>query len=416
MSTDTVTSASSAKQFLPDAQRRGTALCMSGGGFRAALFHLGACRRLNELGLLANVDTISSVSGGSVFAAHLAKAFIDNRDALGDYEGTIAQPFRAFVKNNIRSGPALERLYPWQWANSGAGAEALVEQYERHLLGGRGLTIGDLPDRPHFVFCATDVAFGVNWVFSKSRVGDFQVGYVSQAAGNATSVANAVAASSCFPPVFRPLPLKLAPGDLTGGDVPLGDERDHCLEALSLSDGGVYDNMGLEPVWKSHQTVIVCDGGKPFSFAKEVDLGHELLRIQDVIANQAEALRKRWLISSFVRGEYRGMYLGIRNAVSDFPVADAVGYSKELALRVISKIRTDLDRFSDDEIGVLENHGYTLTDAAYKAHLAKDDEVVGTIVPLSNHWWPEPASQLAWIEAQIANALSDSSTVHLLGH
>ena len=47
------------------------ALCLSGGGYRAALFHLGAVRRLNEVGLLAQFDAIASVSGGSILAAHL---------------------------------------------------------------------------------------------------------------------------------------------------------------------------------------------------------------------------------------------------------------------------------------------------------------------------------------------------------
>ena len=52
--------------------RSGLALCLSGGGFRASLFHLGAVRRLNELGILSKVTTISSVSGGSILSAHLA--------------------------------------------------------------------------------------------------------------------------------------------------------------------------------------------------------------------------------------------------------------------------------------------------------------------------------------------------------
>src|SRR5438552_1583288 len=56
----------------PPENRSGTALCLSGGGFRAALFHLGALRRLNELGILSRIDTITSVSGGSIIAAHLA--------------------------------------------------------------------------------------------------------------------------------------------------------------------------------------------------------------------------------------------------------------------------------------------------------------------------------------------------------
>ena len=59
-------------KYLPARQRSGIALCLSGGGFRAALFHLGAVRRLNELGILANLAAISSVSGGSIMAAHLA--------------------------------------------------------------------------------------------------------------------------------------------------------------------------------------------------------------------------------------------------------------------------------------------------------------------------------------------------------
>jgi hypothetical protein len=47
-------------------------LCLSGGGYRAMLFHLGALWRLNELGLLSKLNRISSVSGGSITAGYLA--------------------------------------------------------------------------------------------------------------------------------------------------------------------------------------------------------------------------------------------------------------------------------------------------------------------------------------------------------
>ena len=57
---------------LPKEDRNGVALCMSGGGYRAALFHLGALRRLDELGVLPKITTISSVSGGSIVNAFLA--------------------------------------------------------------------------------------------------------------------------------------------------------------------------------------------------------------------------------------------------------------------------------------------------------------------------------------------------------
>ena len=55
---------------LPELQRRrGMALCLSGGGYRASLFDLGAIRRLDELGMLSQVDTFSAVSGGSIAMA-----------------------------------------------------------------------------------------------------------------------------------------------------------------------------------------------------------------------------------------------------------------------------------------------------------------------------------------------------------
>src|SRR5713226_3359637 len=62
-------------ELLPDERRDqledGVALCVSGGGYRAMLFHLGALTYLNSQGLLPKIDRISSVSGGSITAAVL---------------------------------------------------------------------------------------------------------------------------------------------------------------------------------------------------------------------------------------------------------------------------------------------------------------------------------------------------------
>src|SRR6266699_3311930 len=49
----------------------GIALCLSGGGYRAMVFHAGVLWRLNELGLLKALDRVSSVSGGSITAGLL---------------------------------------------------------------------------------------------------------------------------------------------------------------------------------------------------------------------------------------------------------------------------------------------------------------------------------------------------------
>lgn len=55
----------------PNNAEPGIALCLSGGGYRAMLFHLGALWRLNEWGYLKRLDRISSVSGGSITAGLL---------------------------------------------------------------------------------------------------------------------------------------------------------------------------------------------------------------------------------------------------------------------------------------------------------------------------------------------------------
>jgi NTE family protein len=401
-------------KYLPSEGRSGSALCLSGGGYRAALFHLGACRRLNELGVLAGLDVVSAVSGGSIFAAHLAQCIFTTKGAcFADYEGVIAVPFREFVTHDIRTGPALTRLLPWEWWNAGAGADALAAQYDKLLV--KGMLLGDLPPKPRFVFCATDLTFGVDWVFSRDKVGDYQAGYMTAADTAAQPVARAVAASSCFPPVFRPLPMHLRSSDLKGGDA-TGDDRDDCVRQLVLTDGGVYDNMGLEPVWKTCKTVLVSDGGKPFRLAKEHDTPHQLYRMQDVMANQAEALRKRWLISGYLRGDYQGAYFGIQNSVSEYPAENALGYSKELAAGVLAKIRTDMDRFSADEIAVLENHGYTLADAACKSHLCPSGGAVPPMKALENRWWPVSMPLPVQTENGLRAALADSGSVHIFGH
>ena len=45
-------------------------LALSGGGFRAAIFHMGVMRRLHELGILEKIDVITTVSGGAIVGAY----------------------------------------------------------------------------------------------------------------------------------------------------------------------------------------------------------------------------------------------------------------------------------------------------------------------------------------------------------
>src|ERR671932_173499 len=91
------------RDALPADRRSGIALCLSGGGSRAALFHLGVVRRLDEVGVLSQVRTISSVSGGTILAAHLARRirpWPTPNDSTPAYEVAVAAPFRRFVQRN----------------------------------------------------------------------------------------------------------------------------------------------------------------------------------------------------------------------------------------------------------------------------------------------------------------------------
>src|SRR4051812_37768469 len=77
----------------------GAALCLSGGGYRAMLFHVGALWRLNELGYLGKLDRISSVSGGSITAGMLALRW----EELGFGPDGVAEHFVARVVEPLRA-------------------------------------------------------------------------------------------------------------------------------------------------------------------------------------------------------------------------------------------------------------------------------------------------------------------------
>jgi len=137
---------------------------------------------------------------------------------------------------------------------------------------------------------------------------------------------------------------------------------------IALTDGGVYDNMGLEPAWKSHAVVLVSDGGTPFEIQARTRtwLVPRLQRSFQVVANQALAVRKRWLIAAYLREVYGGAYWGLGTDRDEYQVSGAerpAGYSGRVLDR-LRVVRTDLDRFSPAEQSVLMNHGWALAGAA----------------------------------------------------
>lgn len=83
----------------------GIGLCLSGGGFRAMLFHLGAFVRLNELGLLPRIDRIASVSGGLIAAGALAVAWkrlnFDEAGVATNLDQLVSAPLIALAQRRV---------------------------------------------------------------------------------------------------------------------------------------------------------------------------------------------------------------------------------------------------------------------------------------------------------------------------
>lgn len=132
-----------------EADRGERALWLAGDGHRAALFHLGALTRLNELGLLAQIGTVGAVSGGSILAALLAtRVPWPLHGAFRDWPEEVAEPLREIASRNARARAILRRPL----APAGPGAAAREEQYARELVDSHG---GEPAFGPRFVFGAS---------------------------------------------------------------------------------------------------------------------------------------------------------------------------------------------------------------------------------------------------------------------
>jgi NTE family protein len=347
--------------------RPGVGLCLSGGGYRAMLFHLGALRRLNECGILSKLLRISSVSGGSITAGTLGLAWkslsFDSQNVATNLQELVINPIRAMAGVTIDVPAIIKgKLLP----GSTVG-DQIAKAYSKHLFG--GATLQELPadtEGPRFVINATNVQTKVLWRFSKPFMGDYRVGLVR----NPTlELAKAVAASSGFPPVLSPLRLRLQTTDFdpsTNG----GLQIEPYTTRVVLTDGGVYDNLGLETVWKEYDTVLVSDGGG--STADEPKPSLEWLahiyRVLNIINNQVGSLRKRVTIASYRAGLRKGTYWGMRTNILDYQLPNVLPcpYVQTLALADTPTRLKRLDTVLQERI---INWGYAVSDAAIRKHL-----------------------------------------------
>jgi NTE family protein len=230
----------------PRGPSAGIGIAFSGGGYRAMLFHVGAFLRLYELGLLRKASRISSVSGGSITSAKVALEW-DRLKTRDDFFENVVGPIRRVAGTTIDIPAIASGL-----VLPGRVADYVALAY-RSMLFGRA-TLQDLPAKPEFVINATNVETGTLWRFSRAVMADYKVGEIDQPT---LPLAAVVAASSAFPPFLSPYLLRVSRTDFSR--VVAKDEA--LLSDISLADGGVYDNLGLETVWKAYRNVLVSDAG-----------------------------------------------------------------------------------------------------------------------------------------------------------
>ena len=236
-------------------------IALSGGGYRAAAFHLGTIDYLNRVGLRTAINAISSVSGGTILGAAYSVALVEKT------------PFQEFFKDfyrKLRDVPlvelCLERLTR-QAMSVPSGRQDLIvamsevysEQFFRRpepKADEKSYNFGTILNSEtghldEIIFNATEFRHGLAFRFQKSatgRIGNFYFA-VPRIDAAKIRLADIVAASSCFPGGFEPLAF---PDDFhwPGEQIPeatkavIYDTKDH--NPVALMDGGIYDNQGIE--------------------------------------------------------------------------------------------------------------------------------------------------------------------------
>lgn len=336
-------------------------LALSGGGFRATLYHLGVIRFLRDSGTLPLVTDIAAVSGGSILGAHLVlnwDRYTGDDRAFGEAAAEIVH----FVQHDVRNRIVrrLPLLFPVRLAARVTGwhapqftPNALLERaYRRFLYGDRRLF--ELPEQPALHVLSTNVSDGVMAVFNRDGLhiqtrdsgGSDPFRHV---AGQTASIAKVVSASSAFPGFFPPVELSAADLGVHEGQFP----------AESFTDGGVYDNLGTRGfAWlvrhggRRFDQIVVSDAGKPFQILGNAPLGFvaQSIRASDILWDRVWQLERE--------------NFGDRNGYQFLPVTHVVDpHDDPHALHTVVQaevpsIRTDLDRFSDVEVNALVAHGY----------------------------------------------------------
>ena len=406
-------------------------LALSGGGFRASLFHLGVIRRLEELGIMRRIDTISAVSGGSIIAAYyviemekrLRRSGVDRKDvtAVAKERLTIfkdiAECFCRVLDKNIRSramvfGPFYHPLLFLRSLLSGySRSDVLQKEYDKWFYFSE--TVDHLPvfaktGGPKVILNATSLLTGKRREFTRRPVsGINELGRINR---NVLKLSRVIGASSGVPGLFPPTTIS--------GDV--------------LVDGGVSDNQGIEALLPPVDSIdrpqpaktkpssddcespsnscddfdvlLVSDAAGQLELAHRV--GSRILKVLRRTVSVLQYQARQKLIHNLLAWKGQGCDRahdqdarngGKTNGETEKKDVKTPGETEASArdgnrsfafvhlflnlkdrniedrvpsefIPALGRIRTDLDQFSHIEREVLMYHGYTVIDAQLKRH------------------------------------------------
>ena len=354
------------------------ALALSGGGVRATVFHLGVLARLARQSLIENISFLSTVSGGSLAVALVwacSGSVWPGSDAF--LRRTIPTARRLLTAHGLqRAYLRYSILYPWVLRHGRASALAAALR-DRWSVSG---LLSDLPDNPRWIINATCYETGKNWRFMKKRMGDYVMGYVGSPQ---LPIKLAVAASSAVPGLVGSLKLRTKRFEWFAFD-DAHKPRQHTprFPTVTLWDGGVYDNLGVEALFKP--TGAFRDGFD-FLIVSDASARHGTdtrklrapLRLLNIATDQVRGIRARAVVSHLQENPGAGVYLRIGNTEeriyrkANRPAL--VEHIRDDSLRVrdvqeAASFGTTLRKCTRREYDLLLAHGHQVADATLSAY------------------------------------------------
>ena len=349
-------------------------LALSGGGLRAAVFHSGVLHRLAREKHLENVNFLSTVSGASLGTALIYKFNNGQWPDSNIYINEVLPNFRKLLTTvNLQ-----HRLYTrcvfnfWKvpFGRANLLADTIRDEWDVNL------SLKELPDIPRWLISTTCYETGKNWRFDKQRFGDYKFGYVINPD---FALADAVAASSALPALIGPYKLSTNNYSWVKFLRMSGDEKvpiDPLFRGVHLWDGGIYENLALESLFKigsgpreGIDFLIVSDAGAPLGIHQ--NRYNALYRLVNICMSQSRGLRARIAVNYFRLHPNSGVYLQMGNSVDEIICKASVSLDFNLALhatlpaeqvRRLQHIPTHINCFTEREFDQLHQHGYEVAD------------------------------------------------------